>query len=289
MKVLITGSRGQLGHHLQELLKDKHVQCVATDVDELDITDFGAVEKFVAKHKPTHMINAAAYNGVDQAEKEIAIAFAINSAGPWNLALAARKHGCVFVHISTDFVFDGTKKSAYVETDLPNPQSAYARSKYAGELLVQNAAGKYFILRTAWLYGDVGTNFPTVIIESARAGRALSVVKDQIGCPTYAKDLAEAIIALAQTSSYGLYHGVNKGSTSWYSFARAILQETGLDATVRPQTTKQYLESAGKVVAARPQDSVLTTHKLQKESGYTFRPWQAALRDWAQTRMKNRE
>ena len=211
-----------------------------------------------------------------------AIAFAINAVGPWSFALAARSHECVFVHVSSDFVFDGTKKSPYMETDLPNPQSAYARSKYAGELLVQNAGGKYFIVRTAWLYGDEGKNFPTAIIERAHAGEKLSVVEDQIGCPTYAKDLAEAIFALTQTKAYGLYHGVNKGSTSWYSFARAILKEIGLDAPLRAQTTQQYLESSGKVVAARPERSVLATDKLKKASGYTFRPWQEALHEWAE-------
>ena len=282
MKVLITGSRGQLGHHLQELLKERKIEYVATDVNELDITDFDAVNESIKKYKPSHVINTAAYNAVDLCEENVAIAFAINAVGPWSLALAARSHECVFVHVSSDFVFDGTKKSPYMEPDLPNPQSAYARSKYAGELLVQNAGGKYFIVRTAWLYGDEGKNFPTAIIERAHAGEKLSVVEDQIGCPTYAKDLAEAIFALTQTKAYGLYHGVNKGSTSWYSFARAILKEIGLDAPLRAQTTQQYLESSGKVVAARPERSVLATDKLKKASGYTFRPWQEALHEWAE-------
>ncbi len=282
MKVLITGSGGQLGHHLQELLKAKRVEYVATDVNELDITDFGAVNELIKKYKPSHVINTAAYNAVDLCEENVAIAFAINAAGPWNLALAARENDCVFVHVSSDFVFDGTKKSPYVETDPPNPQSAYARSKYAGELLVQNAGGKYFILRTAWLYGDEGKNFPTAIIERAHAEEVLSVVEDQVGCPTYAKDLAEAIFALTQTKAYGLYHGVNKGSASWYSFARAILKEVELDATVQTQTAKQYAKGVNRVVAARPAHSELATDKLQKESGYTFRPWQEALHEWAE-------
>ncbi len=282
MKVLITGSRGQLGHHLQELLKEKNVEYVATDVHELDITDFAAVEKSIKKYKPSHIINTAAYNAVDQSEEDIATAFAINAVGPWNLALAARSHECVFVHVSSDFVFDGTKKTAYGETDLPNPQSAYARSKYAGELLVENTRGKYFILRTAWLYGDVGKNFPTAIVERARAGGALRVVEDQTGCPTYAKDVAEAIVALMHTEAYGLYHGVNKGGTSWYSFAQAILKEVGVDATVHAQTAKQYAKSANRVVASRPARSELATDKLQKETGYAFRPWQEALHEWAE-------
>src|SRR3989344_1670276 len=274
MNILITGARGQLGHHLQKLFRQKKISCIATDVDELNITDYPAVEAFIKKNKLSHIINTAAYNAVDLCEKNVAIAFAINAVGPWNLALAARENDCVFVHVSSDFVFDGRKKSPYVETDLPNPQSAYARSKYAGELLVGNTGGKYFIVRTAWLYGDEGKNFPTAIIERAHAGEKLSVVEDQIGCPTYAKDLAEAIFALTQTKAYGLYHGVNKGSTSWYSFARAILKEIGLDAPLRAQTTQQYLESSGKVVAARPERSVLATDKLKKASGYTFRPGQ---------------
>ena len=282
MKVLITGSRGQLGHHLQELLKERKIEYVATDVNELDITDFDAVNESIKKYKPSHVINTAAYNAVDLCEKNVAIAFAINAVGPWNLALAARKNDCVFVHVSSDFVFDGTKKSAYVETDLPNPQSAYARSKYAGELLAQNTGGKYFIVRTAWLYGDVGKNFPTAIVERARAGGALSVVEDQTGCPTYAKDVAEAIVALMHTKAYGLYHGVNKGSTSWYSFAQAILKEVGVDATVHAQTAKQYAKGVNRVVAARPAHSELATEKLQKETGYAFRPWQEALHEWAE-------
>lgn len=291
MKVLITGANGQLGLHVQTLLTEKKIPFIATDVTQLDITNYEAVQTFITRHKPTLIINTAAYNAVDQAEVDIGVAFTINAAGPYNLARAAKAANAVLVHISTDFVFEGGQKSPYVETDQPRPQSMYAASKLAGEQLVSAVGGEFFIIRTAWLYGDVGKNFPTAIIVRARNKKPLTVVADQIGCPTYAKDLAEAIWALTQTKKYGLYHGVNKGSASWYSFAQAILKEIELDATVRAQTTQQYFESAGKSapsasrrrrIAERPKRSVLATDKLQKETGYTFRAWQEALHEWAQ-------
>ena len=273
MRLLVTGAHGQLGHDLTSLLTGDEVH--ATDVAHLDISDRAAVGALVRELRPEWIINVAAYNDVDGAEAAEAQAFAINAVGPGNLADAAAGVGAGLVHISSDFVFDGTKGSPYTEDDRPNPLSAYARSKYEGDLRVLNSKVSTIVLRTAWLYGTHGKNFVKAILEQAKHGKPLQVVEDQVGSPTYARDLADAISRVIRTPARGLFHVTNAGSCSRFEFAKAIVRDA---VEVRPITTA---ESGRR--ARRPANSALTSVRWAAAGLPPLRPWQAALSDFLES------
>jgi dTDP-4-dehydrorhamnose reductase len=219
---------------------------------ELDITDFGVLSGRVADIKPDIIVNAAAYADVDGCESNGDMAYAVNAIGPQNLALAARSCGATIVTVSTDFVFDGRKGSAYDEFDTPNPQSVYGRSKLAGERLVRAICPEHFIVRTAWLFGRSGNNFVKTMIRLADEKGKLKVVDDQTGSPTYSLDLARRIAQIMETGFYGTYHATNSGACTWYEFAKEIIKLSGRDATVKPIGSKMLDRPA-----ARPEYSVL--------------------------------
>jgi len=285
MKILITGANGQLGLTLRDVFAGDEL--ILTDRDELDITNGPVVMTFVDAKKPDVIINAAGYTAVDKAEEEVEIAKKINLDGAKNLAQAAKEFGTLFFHISTDFVFDGEKTTPYTENDQPKPLSIYGQTKYDGEKAVQKIGGKYFILRTAWLYSPYGKNFVKTIAKLGKEKKELKVVSDQIGCPTYTYDLAIVIkkliekassSQLAANSLFGLYHYAGAGQCSWFEFATEIVSRSGGTARVLPQTSEEFAAGRGDAVtAARPAYSVLDCSKIQK-LGIELKSWRESLK-----------
>lgn len=287
MKIIITGSKGQLGNALIELLKNdsssigpipscyKDCEITPVDVDELDISDGKAVESFVKDIKPDLIINCAAMTNVDGCESDVELAERVNADGPLNLAKAAADCGAKLVHISTDYVFRGDAKTPYVETDPCDPVTAYGRSKYHGEQKILAAYEKSFILRTSWLYGLVGSNFVKTVRRVAKEKGVLKVVDDQRGNPTNADDLAYHILLVADTENYGIYHCTGTGECSWYDFACKILEYSGIPCDISPCST----EDSGRK-AKRPAYSSLRNLKLEQTVGDRMREWQTALKEY---------
>jgi dTDP-4-dehydrorhamnose reductase len=285
MKILITGSKGQLGTQITNIIDTKESELgkintayndavvKGIDLDELDITDINAVKRIIADFAPNLVINCAAYTNVDGCEANEDAAFKANSLGPRNLAIACEEIGAKLVHISTDYVFAGNGDRPYREYDLANPMNVYGKTKLLGEKYVQQQCRKYFIVRTAWLYGCSGSNFVKTIIKAANANSSLTVVNDQRGNPTNAEDLAYHILKLALTEEYGIYHCTGSGECSWYDFASKIVEYSKLNCTVKPVTTEEY-----KKIAMRPAFSSLDNMMLRCTIGDEMRPWQEALK-----------
>ncbi|MFN8311097.1 MAG: dTDP-4-dehydrorhamnose reductase [Chitinophagales bacterium] len=276
-KVLVTGGNGQLGSEIRALaLQFPSFHFHFTDHEELDITDQKAVTHFFKKDKWDILINCAAHTAVDKAETEQERAFAINARAAETLALAAKSHQCQFVHISTDFVFDGTKSFPYDEGDSTNPLSVYGASKAEGERLVQQANDAAMIIRTSWVYSSFGTNFVKTIMRLCRERDTLQVIADQVGTPTYARDLAFAILSILEkeASAAGVYHFSNEGVASWYDFAIAIRDFSGLKTTIAPISTTQY-----PTPAIRPKYSVLNKQKIKLRFGITIPYWRESLKE----------
>lgn len=268
---LITGCNGQLGRALNELLADnREIIIKNTDVDTLDICDLEAVRAMTAAVKPDVIINCAAHTAVDRCETDRDNAYNINANGPKNLAIAAEENGASIVQVSTDYVFDGDSQKPYYEEDAVNPQSVYGATKLAGEQEAAKAASRYYIVRTAWLYGE-GKNFVRTMLNLAKTNNRITVVDDQFGSPTTALELARAILYILENGDYGIYHATCEGMTSWYEFACRIFKEAGVEAEVVPVSSEEY-----KAEAKRPQYSVLENAHLKKIN-YTMKNWEDAL------------
>lgn len=290
MRVLITGAAGQLGRELAGMLASGQAEigpipaCYAdavvhcADADTLDITDAVAVDAFLSQGFDV-VFNCAAYTNVDGCEAHEDDAFAVNATGPANLARACQKHGGKLVHVSTDYVFPGNQPEPRVETDDVAPISAYGRTKLAGERAVAEACPRHFIVRTAWLYGHEGKNFVKTMMRLGASLESVTVVDDQLGCPTNANDVAYQMLRIAETENYGIYHCVNAGTCSWADFAQAIMQEAGLDCEVLRCTSQEYKE-AHPESASRPAYSSLVNGHLRDTIGDTMRPWQEALHSY---------
>ena len=271
-KIIVTGCNGQLGRAVNEFYKnDPEISFVNTDVDELDITDIDAVLKLVREVQPYAIINCAAFTAVDACETQYEKAFAINAIGPRNLAIAARETGAKLMHISTDYVFDGKGTKPYVETDATAPASAYGSTKLAGEKFVEQFAEKYFILRTAWLYGD-GKNFAKTMLKLAETHDVVRVVNDQFGSPTSTVELTKAIAALLFTDNYGIFHATCEGSCSWADFAAEIFRLAGKQTKVEGISTQEYGS-----VTPRPLYSVLDNRMFRLTTDFTFADWHDAI------------
>ncbi len=257
MKILITGANGMLAKAVNDELRNEEL--VLADKSELDITDINAVREFVNRNKPQYIINCAAYTAVDKAEDEREIAEMVNAEGPKNLAIVAKEEDIVLVHISTDYVFGGSKptEEAYKEDDEKKPESVYGITKLAGEQAIIDNCTKYYIFRTAWLYGD-GNNFVKTMIRLGREREAVNVVMDQHGSPTYSVDLASIIHqALQKEIPYGIYNATNLGYTTWYEFTKKIFKITGITCKVNPVTSEEFASKA-----KRPKNSKLSKEKL---------------------------
>ncbi len=271
MKVLVIGANGQLGHALQDVLNKQDV--IAWDIEHLDITKRTQTMKSISEIHPDVVINAAAYTNVDQAESDSVTAYRVNAVGPQNIACATDALGIPLVHISTDYVFDGTKAEPYHEFDQPQPQSTYGKSKLAGEEAVRTCTRQHFIVRTAWLYHTIGKNFPKTICRLAEQSD-VRVVNDQRGSPTFAPHLAQAIDQLIMTKNFGTYHLAGAGGTSWFELTQALFKHLGIARCVTPVSTSEFL-----LPASRPANSVLTS--LQ-DPLIQLPPWEEGLMQFAQ-------
>ncbi|WP_455009115.1 dTDP-4-dehydrorhamnose reductase [Neisseria sicca] len=281
MRTLLTGSKGQLARCFRDRLPENW-ELIATDSTSLDITDTEAVRNMVQNFQPDAIVNAAAFTAVDKAEAHVSTAFAVNATAVHNLASAARACQARFIHISTDYVFDGTNKTPYKEQDYTNPQSVYGRTKVSGELLALAANPDSVIIRTSWLFSEYGNNFVKTMIRLAGERENLSIVHDQTGSPTYAGDLAQAIIALLQqpVAPRGIYHYGGNKSVTWYEFAQAIFQAAQQQAPnfrvpqLNAITTDQY-----PLPAPRPAYSIMDCQKIENECGIKASDWQKALNE----------
>ena len=270
MKILITGAYGMLGTDLREVMKNHDV--IATGSKDLDITDEKKCIEFISENKPEIVINAAAYTAVDDCETHYDDAYAVNAIGPKNLAIACKRMDIPLVHISTDYVFDGTKRTPLIEKDNLGPQSAYGKTKLEGEKFIQENTDKYFILRTAWLYGLYGGNFVKTMLDLSETHDEITVVNDQIGSPTFSLELAIAICDLLESDKYGIYHVTNEGECSWYDFAREIFKISGIDVKVIPVSTEEFPRPA-----PRPHYSVLSNKKWKASGFVPMRDYKEAL------------
>lgn len=275
--ILVLGAAGQLGQELMTLSAARGIQAIGTDVGDLDICDRAAVDGALGRWRPRLVVNCAAYTAVDKSESEPELAAAINAVAPGIVGRATAAHDVPFVHISTDYVFDGEKPDAYVEDDPIHPLGVYGRTKADGEQAVREAAPRHVLLRTAWVYGRFGGNFLKTMLRLAGERERLRVVADQIGCPTATIDIAEAILAVDAAlakgaSSYGTYHFVGTGETSWHGFAEAIVAaqaaKTGKNPPVDPITTAEF-----PTPARRPANSRLDSGRFAATFGYRAAPW----------------
>lgn len=278
MKLMITGSSGQLG---KELVKQCNLighEVIGVTHDQLDICNRQQVDELFSVEQPDVIINCAAYNQVDKCEEEQAyrIAYQVNVVGVQNLACSAQRFGKSLVHLSTDYVFDGTKRNPLDETERTNPLNRYGYTKLMGERAALTHCERSYIVRTAWLYGD-GGNFVKTMLRLARERDTLSVVDDQHGTPTSTVDLSKTILALIETNAFGLYHATNEGACTWYEFAREIFQRMGCHVEVRPVTSEEYASRA-----IRPKYSVLYNANLNRLGINLFRDWQDALAEYLQ-------
>ena len=275
MKILITGCNGQLGNEMQ-LLEEKNPQHTYfnTDVAELDITDQKAIETFVEEHEIDGIVNCAAYTAVDKAEDNQVLCTKLNATAPEYLAAAIEKRGGWIIQISTDYVFDGTNHTPYVESDPVCPNSVYGRTKLSGEEAVRKTCRRMMIIRTAWLYSTFGNNFVKTMIRLGKEKPELGVIFDQIGTPTYARDLAVVIFAaINQGIVPGIYHFSNEGAISWYDFTKAIHRIAGITTChVRPLHTSEY-----PTPAKRPHYSVLDKTKIKQTYALEIPYWEESL------------
>lgn len=285
VKILITGANGQVGSCLVTQLKDSKYDVLALDKSGLDISDKEAVFTVVEQFVPTIIINAAAYTAVDKAESESSIAHDINAQGPLYLAEAAAKIGAVLLHISTDYVFNGLGEDAYREDDKTDPHSVYGRTKLEGELAVLSANPRSIILRTAWVFGEIGNNFVKTMLRLAKNRDSLGIVGDQVGGPTYAGDIASALIQIAQsvvagkTVSFGIYHFTGMPYVSWFEFAQAIFAEALQQGVIPKQPQLNKITTADyPTPAKRPFNSRLDLSKIKSAFDINPSDWQAALK-----------
>ena len=277
-KIIVTGCNGQLGRAVNEYYKNAaDISFVNTDVAELDITDIDAVMKLAREVNPYAIINCAPHTAVDACETQYEKAFAINAIGARNLAIASRERGAKLVHISTDYVFDGKGTRPYVETDPTNPMGAYGSTKLAGEEFVKAFADRWFILRTAWLYGD-GKNFAKTMLRLSETHDEVRVVGDQFGSPTSTVELTKAIDALLFTENYGLFHATCEGSCCWADFAKEVFRLAGKDTHVEAITTEEY-----GAPAPRPAYSVLDNRMFRLTTDFSFADWHDAIAAYMKT------
>ena len=282
-KIIVTGCNGQLGRAIsRELAGDDRYELTGCDVTadvKLDITDTDEVMRFVEEISPEAIINCAAYTAVDRQETDSDLSMKINAIGPRNLAIAASRTGAKLVHISTDYVFSGEMSDhPRTEFDPVGPVSVYGRTKLAGEEFVKQFADRYFIIRTAWLYGD-GHNFARTMLKLAETHDELTVVDDQLGTPTSAKELARCIHALLPTDNYGLFHGTCEGDTNWADFAERVLRLAGKETVVKHVSTEEYMKN-NPGSARRPAYSILDNYMLRLTDAYTFADWETAIEEY---------
>jgi dTDP-4-dehydrorhamnose reductase len=275
MNILIIGHKGMLGSDLFMRMFVHH-DVTGKDIDDLDISSLEACNDVISEVRPDVVINAAAYTNVDGCESDRERCFAVNAEGVKNIALASKDRGIKIVHFSTDYVFEGQKKTPYVEDDECNPINIYGRSKLKGEQYLQELSPNFILVRSAWLYGRNGKNFVKTIADKAKSEKYIEVVDDQIGSPTFTWDLAAAVQILIEGHHQGIFHVTNRGSCSWYKFASKILEYTGMtDVQIKPIKSVALARPA-----KRPHYGVMSCRKFIETTGKTMRYWQVALDDY---------
>lgn len=279
-KLIVTGCNGQLGRAINKIYAgNREYECVNTDVQDLDITNVESVLRYVDEIKPYAIINCAAHTNVNGCETDVDNAYRINAIGPRNLSIAATRAGAKLMHVSTDYVFDGHANTPYTEFDNPAPKAVYGKTKLAGENFVKEFARDYFIIRTAWLYGD-GRNFVKTMLGLSQNHDKVTVVGDQFGSPTSADELARAIAYLIPTDNFGLFHGTCEGITNWADFTREIYRLAGKKTEVVTVTSEEYEKNTTGIVAPRPSYSVLENYMLKLTTNYMFADWEKAISEY---------
>ncbi|HUV51291.1 MAG TPA: dTDP-4-dehydrorhamnose reductase [Anaerolineae bacterium] len=285
IKILVIGSEGQLGWELQRQGQLFGFEIIGLDLPQVDITNIIQVENALSAYQPVLIVNAAAYTNVDRAESESDLAFAVNSDGPDNLAGACAKANLPFIHISTDYVFDGQKKSPYIETDQVAPLGVYGKSKEQGEKMVRSRTEKHIILRTSWLYGVHGNNFVKTMLRLGREKKTIRVVSDQYGCPTSAADLAATvliiaglIISISPKIIWGTYHYCGQGITTWHEFAEAVFKIAGRHDAMKVEKIEPIKTIDYPTSAKRPLFSALDCSLIEKSLGIKAKSWHESLK-----------
>lgn len=281
MKILVTGAGGQLGRELMDAIAARGYQPYGFDRHTLDITDSDMCLKAIRDVRPDAVIHCAAYTAVDKAESDEEEAYKVNAIGTRNVAAAAENVGSTCCYISTDYVFDGRKDRPYHEFERPNPQTVYGKSKLEGEVLLRSLCRKWFVVRTAWVYGRYGQNFVKTMLALALEKESLHVVHDQIGAPTYTKDLSGFLLDLVQTEKYGIYHATNGGSCTWFEFAKEIYRLCGIRTELRPCKSEDFTRPA-----PRPHYSVLDHMGIRLNGMKGLRPWHEALEEFLEEYQK---
>lgn len=289
MRILVTGGKGQLANEIKSIIDSgvaeigkapidvSNIEARYIDIEELDITNINDVFEYVDSYKPNVIINCAAFTNVDGCETNKDGAFKVNALGSRNLAMAAEKNNAELIHVSTDYVFSGVGSVPLKEYDEASPTSVYGTTKLLGENYVREFCSKYYIVRTAWLYGYVGNNFVYTMMRLAANNESINVVNDQKGNPTNANDLAYHILKLINTKEYGVYHCTGDGECSWYDFAKKIIELSGENCIVNPCTSEEFEKSAKKQVAKRPEYSSLDNMMLRCTVGDEMRNWEEAI------------
>lgn len=279
MRILLTGARGMLGTDLSTVIRERH-ELHPIDIEEVDITDRAATMALIREIQPDCIFHTAAYTDVDGCESNIERAIKVNGEGSRTIAEGAARAGASLLHVSTDYVFDGKSSRPYRIDDDPNPLSVYGKSKLQGEIYVRELVDRHYVVRTGWLYGEHGPNFVEKIIRLAQERPRLEIVEDQVGSPTYTRDLAPALVRLAESERFGIHHVTNGGSCSWLEFARRILELAGIeDVEVAPTTTERFGRPA-----PRPAYSVLDNSVWRDAFGSVLRPWREAIEDYMRRR-----
>ena len=272
MRVLVTGANGQLGYDMIKRLVILELEYIGTDIAEFDLTNELETKAFIKNYKPDVVIHCAAYTAVDKAEDEKELCYKINVLGTRYIAEACAEIQAKLVYISTDYVFDGAGEKPFEVTDKPNPINYYGQTKYEGELEVQKALEKYFIVRTSWVFGSNGNNFVKTMLRLGKEKSEIAVVDDQFGSPTYTYDLAELLAEMIATEKYGIYHATNEGYCSWDEFAKEIFKQAGMKVKINPVKTEEYPTEA-----KRPRNSRINRINLDRAGFGRMEPWEEAL------------
>lgn len=276
MKVLVTGVNGQLGYDVVKELDKRGHQAIGVDRKEMDLTSTQQIKECIGNIKPEAIIHCAAYTAVDKAEDEEELCRRVNAVATKDIAEYAKELDIPMIYISTDYVFDGTKDGEYTEDDIPNPINVYGKTKYEGEIYVQELLEKYYIVRISWVFGENGNNFIDTMLRLAKDRDEINVINDQVGSPTYTKDLAPLLVDMIETDKYGVYHVTNEGYCTWYEFAKEIFRIADVDIKVNPITTKEYPTKA-----VRPMNSKMSKVKLNNLSSLnSLRFWNSAISEY---------
>ena len=275
MKVLVTGVNGQLGYDVVKELEKRGHQAVGVDREQMDLTSKEQIKECIENVNPEAIIHCAAYTAVDKAEDEEELCRRVNAIATKDIAECAKKLDIPMIYISTDYVFDGTKDGEYTEEDIPNPINVYGKTKYEGEVYVQELLEKYYIVRISWVFGENGNNFIDTMLRLAKDRDEINVINDQVGSPTYTKDLAPLLVDMIETDKYGVYHATNEGYCTWYEFAKEIFRIAEIDIKVNPITTKEYPTKA-----VRPMNSKMSKEKIITNNFNKLRLWKDSLREY---------